>query len=126
MACRKQLPPGRRAARGLSLLELLIVLALIIVLTVLMSGEFGASSRKRALVDCRGNLQKMYLAFTIYQNDNKGAFPFLTGATNPAEPLSLLIPKSTTVTEMFICPGSDDKPLPEAESFAGRKMSYAY
>ena len=27
---------------------------------------------------------------------------------------------------MFICPGSKDKPLPEAEAFDQRKISYAY
>ena len=126
IASRKQLPPGRRAEGGRSLLELLVVLVLVVIVAVILSGQFGASSRSRALADCRKNLQKMYLALSIYQNDNNGAFPFLKGATNPAEPLSLLVPKSTTVTEMFICPDSDDKPLPEAESFDKRKISYAY
>jgi type II secretory pathway pseudopilin PulG len=115
-----------RVADGFSLLELLIVLALIIVLTVMMSSHLGVASRNRALVDCRKNLQEIYLALNIYQNDNNGAFPFLKGAATSAGPLSLLVPKSTTVTEMFICPGSKDKPLPEAESFADKKISYAY
>jgi type II secretory pathway pseudopilin PulG len=122
-------PWGRsdcRVAHGFSLLELLIVLALLIVLTVMMSGHLGVASRNRALVDCRNNLQKIYLALSIYENDNHGAFPFLKDATTSAGPLSLLVPKSTTVTEMFICPGGNDKPLPEAESFADRKISYAY
>jgi len=118
--------PGRRVGGGFSLLELLITMAVLVILTVLMSGEFGVGGRNRALAACRDNLQKIYLALSIYQNDNNGAFPFLKDATSPAGPLSLLVPKSTTVTEMFICPGSKDKPLPEAESFANRKISYAY
>ncbi len=123
---RQQSSPGSRAAGGFSLLELLIVLALLIVLTVMMGGGYGAASRNREMADCRKNLQKIYLALSIYQNDNNGAFPYLQGASNSAGPLSLLVPKSTTVTEMFICPGSHDQPLPEAESFASRKISYAY
>jgi type II secretory pathway pseudopilin PulG len=126
MVSTQQLLPGRRVADGFSLLELLISLALVVFLTVMMSGQFGAGSRNRALVDCRKNLQKIYLALSIYENDNNGAFPFLKGAATSAGPLSLLVPKSTTVTEMFICPGSKDEPLPEAESFANRKISYAY
>lgn len=126
IASRKQLAPGGRAAGGFSLLELLIVLALLIVLTVMMDSQFSVASRNRALAGCRKNLQTIYLALSIYENDNNGAFPFLKGARTPAEPLSLLVPKSTTVTEIFICPGSKDPPLPEAESFAGRKISYAY
>jgi prepilin-type N-terminal cleavage/methylation domain-containing protein len=125
-ASRKQFPPGKRAAGGFSLLELLIVLALLLILTVMMDSQFTTSGRDRALAGCRGNLQKIYLALSIYENDNHGAFPFWKGASSPAEPLSLLVPKSTTVTEMFICPGSKDKPLPEAESFDKRKISYAY
>ena len=126
IASRKQLSPGSRDAGGFSLLELLIVLALLLVLTVMIDSQFGVSSRNRALADCRKNLQTMYLALSIYENDNNGAFPFLQGAGSPAAPLSLLVPKSTTVTEIFICPGGKDQPLPEAESFAGRKISYAY
>jgi len=117
---------SQRHARGFSLLELLLTMTILVILTVLMSGEFGASGRDRALANCRSNLQKIYLSLSIYENDNHGAFPFLKDATSPAAPLSLLVPKSTTVTEMFICPGSKDKPLPEAESFATRKISYAY
>ena len=111
---------------GRSIFELLVTLTLIAVVMVILSAHFGVSSRDRALIDCRNNLQKIYLALSIYENDNNGAFPFLKSATNSAGPLSLLVPKSTTVTELFICPGSEDKPLPEAESFAGRKISYAY
>ncbi len=116
----------QRNARGFSLLELLITLTLLVVLTVMSTSYLSVSGRDRALAGCRGNLQKIYLALSIYENDNHGAFPFLKDATSPAGPLSLLVPKSTTVTEMFICPGSRDKPLPEAESFADRKISYAY
>jgi hypothetical protein len=38
----------------------------------------------------------------------------------------LLIPKSTTDTAIFICPGSGDKPLPESEPFNKRRISYDY
>ena len=123
---KKQLSPGDRAAGGFSLLEMLIVLTLIIVLSVMTNSHLGVASRNRALADCRKNLQKIYLALSIYENDNNGAFPLVKDATTSAEPLSLLVPKSTTVTEMFICPGSKDQPLPEAESFGKRKISYAY
>jgi type II secretory pathway pseudopilin PulG len=126
IASRKQLSPGSRVAGGFSLLELLIVLVLLIILTAVMGGQYGAAGRKRALAGCQKNLQTIYLALSIYENDNNGSFPFLKGAATPAGPLSLLVPKSTTVTEIFICPGGKDAPLPEAESFATRKISYAY
>jgi hypothetical protein len=72
-----------------------------------------------------GNLQKIYLALGFYRNDN-GAYPFLPEAQTSAEPLSLLIPKGTTDTAIFICPGSGDKPLPESEPFGKLRISYDY
>jgi prepilin-type N-terminal cleavage/methylation domain-containing protein len=116
----------RSVEGGFSLLEMLIVLAIVIVLSVMLDSQFSVESRDRAMAGCQKNLQTIYLALTIYENDNNGAFPFLKDATNSAGPLSLLVPKCTTTTEIFICPGSKDKPLPEGVSFAGGKISYAY
>jgi prepilin-type N-terminal cleavage/methylation domain-containing protein len=108
-----------------SLVELLVVLALLLILTVMSTSRFSSSARHKELAACQRNLQTIYLALSIYRNDN-GAYPWMKGATAPDAPLSLLIPKSTTTTEIFICPGSHDKPLAEGERFAGRRISYAY
>ncbi len=104
----------------------MLVGVLVIILMLLLLKPLAVKKANPALAGCQNNLQKIYIAMSIYQNDNKGAFPSWTGATSPSQPLSLLVPKSTTVTKLFICPGSKDLPLPEAESFAGRKISYAY
>ena len=62
---------------------------------------------------------------SLYQNDN-GAYPVVPGAISSAGPLSLLIPKGTTDTEIFICPASGDKLLPESEPFTKSRISYDY
>jgi type II secretory pathway pseudopilin PulG len=108
-----------------SLIELLLVLAIIIILTVLGASRLTTSARKRELAACGGNLQKIYLALGFFRNDN-GAYPFLAEAQTSAEPLSLLVPKGTTDTEIFICPASGDKPLPESEPFGKNRISYDY
>src|SRR5665213_4356396 len=90
-----------------------------------MMGKFNTSAHRKEMAACRSNLEKIYLALNFYRTDN-GAYPFVQGATSPSAPLSLLIPKCTTVTEIFICPGSSDRPLPEGEHFAERRISYAY
>ena len=115
-----------RAARGFSLVELLCVLVILIILSTMLNSRLSGSRRRTAQELCRKNLQTIYLALTIYANDNRGGFPFLNAAAGSAGPLSLLLPRSTTETAMFICPGSSDKPLPEGESFAQRRISYAY
>jgi prepilin-type N-terminal cleavage/methylation domain-containing protein len=108
-----------------SLIELLIVLVLLLILTVLSASRFSTSARKRELAACGSNLQKIYLALGFYRNDN-AAYPFLPDAQISAQPLSLLVPKGTTDTAIFICPGSSDKPLPESEPFDKRRISYDY
>jgi prepilin-type N-terminal cleavage/methylation domain-containing protein len=112
-------------AGAFSLIELLLVLAIILILTVLGAGRLTTSARKRELAACAGNLQKIYLALGFYRNDH-GAYPFLAEAQTSAEPLSLLLPKGTTDTEIFICPASGDRPLPESEPFGKDRISYDY
>jgi type II secretory pathway pseudopilin PulG len=115
-----------RAAPGFSLVELLCVLVILIILTVMLDNRLSGSRRRTAQELCRKNLQTISLVLTLYANDNHGAFPFLKDAAVSSQPLSLLLPRSTTETEMFICPGSRDQALPEGESFAQRRISYAY
>jgi type II secretory pathway pseudopilin PulG len=108
-----------------SLVELLVVAALLIILTVLGASRFSTSARKREMAACANNLQKIHLALSFYRNDN-AAYPYVPGAETSAQPLSLLVPKGTTDTQIFICPGSGDKPLPESEPFAKNHISYDY
>src|ERR1700761_6203716 len=62
-------------ARGFSLIELLCVVAILMILSVLVMDHGAASNDKRARIGCEKNLQKIYLALSIYGNDNQGAFP---------------------------------------------------
>ena len=111
---------------GFSLVELLCVLVILIILATMLDSRLSVSRRRTARELCRKNLQTIYLAMTLYADDNHGTFPFLKEAAISAGPLSLLVPRGTTETAIFICPGSRDKPLPEGESFAKRRISYAY
>lgn len=116
--------PFRQSA--FSLLELLITAVLILILSFMMMGRGMWSNQQRELANCQKNLQNIYVALSIYATDNKDNFPFAKGAEASEAPLSLLVPRSTSVTEMFICPGSKDNKLPEGEPFAKRRISYAY
>lgn len=109
-----------------SLIELMLVMLIICILTILSMGRFSSSSRDKIKAQCQKNLQMMYLSLSIYANDYKGNYPVVSNATSSEQPLSILVPRYTTVTEMFICPGSSDRTLPEGESFARRRISYAY
>ena len=109
-----------------SLLELMVVLVILIILSVvfLSGGHKGAQDRK--MRQCEANLQKVHIALTIYAGDHDGGFPHQPEAKTPAVPLSLLAPTYTSDTDIFICPGTKDDPLPAGEPFAKRNISYAY
>ena len=114
------------AQSAFSLIELVVVLALMIVIITMMWG-FGSESRQHAAQRaCRQNLEKIYVALQIYANDFGGKLPANTNAQTSEEPLSLLVPHYTVDTSIFICPGGRDPALPSGEPFANRKISYAY
>lgn len=102
------------------------MIVLVLILSMLLLGRGMFSTQQKHLLNCQKNLQTIFLAMSIYAGDNKGNFPLLMGAQTSEPSLSLLVPKSTTVTEIFICPASSDKKLPEGEPFAKRRISYAY
>ncbi len=124
---RRGVRPGTPSAQSaFSLIELLVVLALMIILTTMMWG-FGSESRQHAAQRaCRQNLEKIYVALQIYANDFSGRLPADNNALTSEEPLSLLVPRYTVDTSIFICPGGKDSTLPSGISFTNRKISYAY
>lgn len=111
---------------GFSLIELLITVAIIFILFTLYFGAGGRVYQAKKLEQCRKNLQNIYVAFRIYAQDHNEALPAMASARTSEAPLSLLVPKYTTGADFFVCPGSKDKPLPDAKPFADRKISYAY
>jgi prepilin-type N-terminal cleavage/methylation domain-containing protein/prepilin-type processing-associated H-X9-DG protein len=128
---RKRLPRGRAlpsmlGTGGFSLLELLIVVAIIFVLFTLYFSGGSKTYQLKQISKCELNLQNVYVGLKAYSLDNRDQFPILSTAKTSEGPLSQLVPRATTGTEYFTCPGSKDSPLPEAKPFADRKISYAY
>jgi prepilin-type N-terminal cleavage/methylation domain-containing protein/prepilin-type processing-associated H-X9-DG protein len=112
--------------RGFSLLELLIVVAIIFVLFTLYFGGGTKGYQTKQIANCEKNLQNVYVALKTFSMDNHDQLPAAAGAATSEIPLSQLIPRSTTGAGFFICPGSKDSQLPDAQPFANRKISYAY
>jgi prepilin-type processing-associated H-X9-DG protein len=106
--------------------ELLIVVALMVVMYVILLSPSSKSHQAAQKVACEKNLQGIYAALKTYALDYDGRSPLLTNAVTSEEPLSLLIPRATTVTAFFICPGSGDGNLPDAKPFSDRRISYAF
>lgn len=122
-AVRKSLPPGRSA---FSVIELLVVAALVIILFTMYWGFGSASSQRRQRDACQQNLKRIHLALELYARDFGDAFPKSPGASTSEDALTALVPKDSVDTTIFICPGSKDSPLPPGEPFRDRAISYAY
>src|SRR5512133_2277453 len=106
LAQRPRLPLGRSSA--FSMLELLLVVAILVVLFTLYWGP-GSGSRERALFSaCQGNLQKIHVALALFANDNDGRFPGGAAAKTSAEALDPLVPRYNSDTSTFICPAGKD------------------
>ncbi len=111
---------------GFSLVELLIVMALVACAYAFMLGPGTAWSQVRAKARCAQQLQQMHAALALYATEHDGAFPSSTDARTSEPVLSQLVPLYTTDTSIFICPGSAHSALPGAQPFADRRCSYAY
>src|SRR5580698_2306170 len=116
--------PGARG--GFSLLELLIVMFLIVVLSTLYYGGGSRGYQKRQLAACEKNLDTIYVALQTWANDYSNTFPVLVGAQTSEPALSQLVPRYTTGANFFICPGSKDSALADAQPFGKGRISCAY
>jgi prepilin-type processing-associated H-X9-DG protein len=114
------------ARGGFSLIELLITTALILTMFVMTHGSRTKSRNLRQMQQCSRNLQSIFVALDIYANEHGGVFPVVTNAASSEAALAVLVPRYTSITSAFICPGSGDAELPGGESFERRKISYAY
>jgi prepilin-type N-terminal cleavage/methylation domain-containing protein/prepilin-type processing-associated H-X9-DG protein len=112
--------------RGFSLIELLIVAALILTMFVMTYGSRTRSRQQRQLQQCNRNLQSVFVALDIFANEHAGFFPVVTNAPSSEVALAGLVPRYTSTTSAFICPASGDGALANGESFEQKKISYAY
>jgi len=111
---------------GVSLIELLIVVGLLLLLATLYwrptTGKNEVSRKER----CRQNLEKIYLSLQIYANEHQGRFPQRAGALSSEEPLDLLVPHYNSDAQLFMCPGRVARDKPAGDSLMQRGVGYAY
>ncbi len=116
-----------RSGAGFSLIEVLAVAAIILLLFTLYWGSGGSDRRRRqSRKDCQNQLQRIYMALSIYATDYADRFPVATNARTSAEALDLLVPRYTVETTLFICPGVNSSPALRDTPLRQQRISYAY
>jgi prepilin-type processing-associated H-X9-DG protein len=116
---------GQNTVSGFSMLELLVVVGIMMILTTLYWRSTTGTGHGQPLAACQRNLERLYIAFEVYANDQGGRFPATANARTPEEVLSVLVPHYTADTSLFVCPNSKDH-APETWPVANWRISYAY
>jgi prepilin-type N-terminal cleavage/methylation domain-containing protein/prepilin-type processing-associated H-X9-DG protein len=117
---------GIGTCAGFSLIEMLVVMAVILVLLTLYWSPSKGSRQRGLQIACQRNLERVFLALEIYANEHAGKFPALAGARTSEEALAALVPQYTSDTAAFICPASTDTAPPGGIAFRKARISYAY
>ncbi len=72
----KSFMPTRVRQAAFTLIEMLMVLAILAILAALLIPKLIGTSHKRDIIACAGNLKKLGAAFHLYVQENKGYAPF--------------------------------------------------
>jgi prepilin-type N-terminal cleavage/methylation domain-containing protein/prepilin-type processing-associated H-X9-DG protein len=112
----------RRSGRGFTLVELLVVVAIIIIIAALLFPVFSQVREKARQTRCINNLKQISLAMSMYTDDYDGVLPRDVtrygdlsagpcGAWNPNRRLEAKLAPYIRSTEVFACPSAGTPPV---------------
>ena len=122
-SCRDKRPGcrGQRVSPGFSLLELLVVVAIIAILTSMALPSLGRAKELARRVACATNLRQLGVALRMYAHENDGWYPVEELCGNPQSALTgSLFPRYVSNRDMFYCPSADQiEPYAQSDEYGG-------
>jgi general secretion pathway protein G len=84
---------GKRVSKGFTLIELMIVVAIMATLAAIAIPKFAEVLRKATEGSLKGNLGTLRSSLNIYYADNQGIYPTCAAGANSAIFTTALVPK---------------------------------
>jgi len=102
---------GRAGKKAFTLIELLIVIAIISILAALLLPVFSTAREKARQSSCLNNMKQLSAAFMIYSQDSDASFPPALARDNPSAPLyasswEYLLQPYVGDVRVLVCPSS--------------------
>lgn len=98
----------------MTILELLLVVACLLVLATVLLPILAAAKRRQSKISCASNLKQINLAFRIWEEDNGGRFPMSVSVTNGGAmelidagsltPCLQCVSNEMSTTKILVCP----------------------
>jgi len=119
--------PSSRPA--FSLIELLVVMALIVLVISLVVPAVGRARDQANVIACRANLRSLVLACLVYAGENDSFLPTEATLDNPHAGLIRMLGKGdrAELVEIYYCPSEQSPELRRCEqNFAAGNIGYFY
>jgi prepilin-type N-terminal cleavage/methylation domain-containing protein/prepilin-type processing-associated H-X9-DG protein len=116
----------KKQARGMTLIEVLVVIFVIAVIAAMFLPALAAAKRKHARIGCVNNLKEIGLSFKIWEGDNGDKYPMQFAITNADTMKSIAsgnayvlwqtMSNELSTPRILVCP--DDTEHSEATNFS--------
>ncbi|HPO14128.1 MAG TPA: type II secretion system protein [Candidatus Hydrogenedentes bacterium] len=113
--------PVRRRS-GFTLLELLIVIAVIGILAAILLPALARAREASRRCSCMSNLSQLGMALQMYAEENNRMLPW-SGGNNNAECLMTLYSNYTSTPKIFICPSDAQQHMDDFDEDSGLKIN---
>ena len=116
-----------KAARSFTLLELLVVTAIISVLAALLVPTLSQMKERAHRIQCLSNLRQIGIGARQYANDHEGQFPLQIGGGNlPADHCRLMSNYLQNIGQIFKCPSGIKTATNNLSTIANSNISFCY